>query len=222
MKAIDLGNYSAVPTQEQVRCIIEAGYTKAIVGTSFGSVWQAQITAFEQGGMDVDEYVFPGHQPRSSRPFWIDCETGDATIQAIRALAPTATGIYTRRGWWTSETGDWDIKSEFPHLKLWDASYGDPPPAFVPYGGFTEREIHQWHDSTNLCGLNVDLNIIEQEARMYDDQTIDVKFLKAIAFLQGQMKDDRNALADAIAELAQANATSFKGIEDRLTALEGK
>lgn len=60
------------------------------------------------------------------------------------------------------------------------------------------------------------------EARMYDDQTIDAKFLKAIAFLQGQMKDDRNALADAIGKLAQANATSFKGIEDRLTALEAK
>lgn len=60
------------------------------------------------------------------------------------------------------------------------------------------------------------------EARMYDDQTIDVKFLKAIAFLQGQMKDDRNALADAIGKLAQANATSFKGIEDRLTALGAK
>lgn len=216
MKAIDLGNYSAVPTQEQVRCIIAAGYMKAIVGTSFGSVWQQQIEAFERGGIDVEEYVFPGHQPRSSRPFWIDCETGDATTQAIRALAPTATGIYTRRGWWVSETGDWDIKTEFPHLRLWDASYGDPPPAFVPYGGFSGRAMHQWHDSTLLCGLNVDLNIME--ARMYDDRTIDLKLITVIK----ELANTRDALKDAILALGQANAGSFKAIEDRLKALEAK
>ncbi len=35
--------------------------------------------------------------------------------------------------------------------------------AFVPYGGWTKRAMHQYTGSTRLCGAKVDLNTIEEE-----------------------------------------------------------
>ena len=159
---IDLANYTAIPTAQQVQCLRDHGIKRAIVGTSFGEVWDEQVAALELGGIECQEYQFPTRVRGTHRKVWLDCETPEATVSAISAVAPRVHGIYTRRGWWQSETGDWDIVNAFPHLKLWEAHYGDPPPAFVPFGGWTQRSIIQYHDSTLFCGLNVDLNVIEE------------------------------------------------------------
>src|SRR5207302_10247789 len=68
--------------------------------------------------------------------------------------------------------------AEFPWRKLWAAAYNDPPPHFVPVGGWTSRAIVQWAGSVTLCNLNVDLNIVEEEpmADTYTKAEIDQKF----------------------------------------------
>ncbi len=206
--AIDCGNYSAVATPDQVRCLMEAGYTKAIVGTSFGTVAAAQIAAFERGGMDVEEYQFPNAVRPTARPWWLDCETDAADVATIQRLCALPegerpTGIYTRRIWWQDNTGDWDIKGAFPWLRLWDAAYSDPPAPFVPFGGFTTRAMHQWHDSTTLCGLNVDLNIVEEEEIM--DAPTKGEF-GALFALTLQIGNSLNAIATAFAGHVQQAA----------------
>lgn len=159
---IDLANYTTIPTVAQVDDLKDSGVRRAIVGTSFGLVWLRQIKALEEGGIEVQEYQFPGRLRATHRKVWLDCETPEATVDQIRRDAPKVHGIYTRRGWWTDETGDWKIAKEFPHLRLWEAHYGYPPPVFLSFGGWMVRDIIQWHDSINFCGLNVDLNVIEE------------------------------------------------------------
>lgn len=241
--AVDFSSFTDIPSPDQVECWRNQGVTRAIIGTRGNRRnFAAQAQACKDGGLEVEAYIYlywnePGTtQARNALDIingmasriWVDVEFDDNNpwpgslgvqnvLYACFSELPADTGLYTSRSMWAQAQ-----VQGYGDRALWDANYGSPPRPWVPYGDWTSRELVQYAGSVSLCGLNVDLNIIEQEARMYDDQTIDVKFLKAIAFLQGQMKDDRNELADAIGKLAQANATSFKGIEDRLTALEAK
>lgn len=243
MKALDCANYSPIPTQDQLAEMKAQGYGLAIVGCSYGQVAHSQLLAFSGAGMAVEAYAWVSFgndwqrlidralaaiKDTPVRRFWLDCEEEPKaanTTQRIReardyaaSLTSLPLGIYTGGWWWVPNTGDWQGMNDLP---LWTADYRTPDDKGPKlYGGWTQAAIWQFADHVPL-DFNADDNIV-LGGRMYDDQTIDAKFLKAIAFLQGQMKDDRNELADAIGKLAQANATSFKSIEDRLTALEAK
>lgn len=80
-------------------------------------------------------------------------------------------GIYTGRWWWTSHGQN---NTDFSYLPLWDAAYLSEAPVpdlsrmpqdvnlgFRPYGGWSTRDIWQWHNTTALCGHSVDLNVLE-------------------------------------------------------------
>ena len=173
IKAVDLSNWSAIPTPAQVQCLKDQGYSHAFVGSSFGSVWRQQIAALEKGGMVVGEYMFPEHVHDTDRDWWLDIERSPGTTvtqQTVRAAINDAVnkpkGIYSNRTAFVDCIGfDWRIKQEYEWLACWDANYGDLPRPFIPFGGFTieDRIITQWAGSTNLCGLNVDLNVMEDE-----------------------------------------------------------
>lgn len=196
-RAVDFANYSAIPTPDQVRCWIDQGYTKAIIGTSYPRdngpnanprytyIADQQIAVCEANGVDVEEYQFVGRYRATPRRWWLDVELNE-TVGDIRAavLHGKPYGIYTRKGIW--DTFDWNIVAEFPDLKLWDASYGNPLADFRPYGGWTSRAMHQWHDSTTLCGINVDLNIVEQEEDMDAPTKGEFQALAALVVKQGQ------------------------------------
>lgn len=76
-------------------------------------------------------------------------------------------GIYTSQSKWPLHTGN---TTAFSKLALWDAHWrypsGDsrgidqPPPAFVPYGGWVSPTIVQYAGDVQYCGLNLDLNMV--------------------------------------------------------------
>lgn len=225
-RAVDFGNYTAIPTPDQVRCWIDAGYTRAIIGTSFsrrnadGSytyVATDQIAVCEANGMDVEEYQFVGHLRPTTRRWWLDVELGES-IDSIRAAVATGKpyGIYTRRGAWPD---GWDIVSEFPDLKLWEAHYADPPPAFVPFGGWTERAMVQWHDSIDLCGLNVDLNIIEED-EMPEVTKGEFAALFGLAYQTSKVVQALGAGLIAVAQTAGTDHDELEKVKLELDELE--
>ena len=112
---------------------------------------------------------------------WLDFEddrpnAGPVQPQQVREaigecdLVGMPTGIYTRRFYWRDMAGN---TPEFSYLPLWDATYKASAPiplwhlepqdmsGFIPYGGWNRALIHQWHNTTNLDGIGVDLNVRE-------------------------------------------------------------
>lgn len=118
--------------------------------------------------------------------FWLDFEdpppqygawpppaaTVGLIAEAVEATAAAhlQPGIYTGRPFWVDRTGN---STAFAHLPLLHADYGpflhpydfDNLPdldAWRPYGGF---ELHTWqfHNTTDLCGFSVDLNLRRDE-----------------------------------------------------------
>ena len=174
--AADVSNWSHIPTDADIAALKALGVTRAVVGTSFPHqnsdgtytwIGDDQCRAFEAAGFEVQEYQFIGHYRPTTRVWWLDVELNE-TEEQIRAavIATHPTGIYTRRGVW--ETLDWDIVAEFPGLKLWNADYGTPPRTFIPYGGWPEPTMVQYHDTMDIgTGLEVDLSYYEEE----DDMT---------------------------------------------------
>lgn len=152
MKAIDVANYTQVPTAEQLDCLRADDVGRAIVGGSFGDVAPRQALAFCGAGMELEGYAWLTSQawyvPTAARAvsqldgrpvqrWWLDCEenmgllTSHAVRERIRDVlalfvvaAPSARrGIYTRREWWVRETDDWRIVEEFPALDLFESHY---------------------------------------------------------------------------------------------------
>lgn len=124
MLGIDCGNYTPVPTPAQVAQLRAVGVRFAIIGTSYGTVAEAQLAAFKAGGLVVAEYQFPEAWNPTQRPWWTDCELPTATPERIRAaLADNSSGPYSRSGWWGDHYPSWDLQAEFPRSKLWDARY---------------------------------------------------------------------------------------------------
>jgi len=114
------------------------------------------------------------------RRLWLDCEDKAAALstdqvlnaihQAVEAAGTFPTGIYTGSWWWTPNTLDSTWFSEIP---LWHAAYpldtGPETPeselaqrfkGLPRYGGWTHPAMWQHQGSTELCGLNVDLNYL--------------------------------------------------------------
>jgi GH25 family lysozyme M1 (1,4-beta-N-acetylmuramidase) len=71
-------------------------------------------------------------------------------------------GIYTGRGVWL-QLGNWQTFNDVP---LWDANYLTRE--WIPYGGWAERYGHQYQGTTNLDGVEVDLNTFTDPAVAVD------------------------------------------------------
>ena len=139
---------------------------------------------------------------------WVDCEQYlslptpptarlvEHIREAVAACEGIACGIYTSRYWWQSATGD---TTEFAHLPLWDARYvtreGEPVPQFVPYGGWTGALTTQWRANVTLCGVNVDLDVREEDEGMssveYESLTARIEQLRAA---EGELLRQEGAL----------------------------
>lgn len=172
-RAFDLANFTAVPTHAQMGCLKAQGYTHAYVGSSFGDAADYQIARLSRGGFVVGEYMFPTRTHDTDREWWLDAELSPGTVinqttirDTIKAATNKPKGIYSNRTAWLNVIGfDWNVKAEFPWLKLWDANYGwTMPRPFNAFGGFVlaDRIITQW-SPLGLCGLNLDLNVMEDE-----------------------------------------------------------
>lgn len=165
-EAVDFANYSGIPTSEQVATWVHAGYRKAIIGTSYGTIAPTQVARCLAGGMEVAEYQWP----QSFSPLlaggecWLDVEDAtpyapNVTREQLRNIClqhPQLEGIYSSVVQWRFLMGDYRIADEFPHLKCWDANYSDD--VWRPWGGFTKRDIFQHSGSVSLAGFTVDLN----------------------------------------------------------------
>ncbi len=183
-------SYSVIPSPQQVADLHALGFVGVIVGSSYkNNTAQAQLAAYEAGGMRTEEYQFPSALRPTTRPWYVDAELADATLEALRdALRIGSQGPYSRKGWADENLPDWDCKAEFPNAELFDARYvhGDGPCriqyaidtggdvfaaieserswilSFKPYWGFTKAKITQWHNSITICGVNMDLNEYEE------------------------------------------------------------
>lgn len=109
---------------------------------------------------------------------WLDAEDSTHPYDEAQLLACVdicnirgiPCGIYTGRWWWEPKTHN---SETFRNLPLWHAEYvTDRPEAlidltevnisgFKPYGGWDHVTLWQFHDTTTLCGYNVDLNAYE-------------------------------------------------------------
>jgi hypothetical protein len=152
MSAIDVANFTAVPTDDQVRCLRDSGVTRAIVGASYGYVARGQWQAFAGGGLELEGYAWLTSQAWYDttvgsalrqlaglpvQRWWLDCEEdmGVLIVEAVRerirhalsmfaATSPAARrGIYTTASWWQEQTNGWDIVAEFPDVDLFEAHY---------------------------------------------------------------------------------------------------
>lgn len=97
-----------------------------------------------------------------------------ATIRGhLQFLGETLFGVYTGRWWWVPRTGDWNVKAEFPNLRLWHAAYNSahiPPtlqqfiagPVGGFYAGFTELEAWQY-TSDGIDGVSCDVSVRRME-----------------------------------------------------------
>lgn len=195
--AIDISNYSGRITARQVACWKAAGVALVVVGTQDAAIASQQLSMLRDGGIAREAYVYlylssptaPQVQaaesiiaPYGCRRLWLDAEDDQGALSsfavrealiAARKAVTAPLGWYTRRGWWRQATGDYQGFRADP---LWDARYPAPGsdviPAFIPYGGWTAPAMTQYHDTTTLCGVSVDLDVEEpmtpEERQQFD------------------------------------------------------
>jgi hypothetical protein len=116
------------------------------------------------------------------RQMWLDVEdqaavqydqaTIEQKIQAamdrcdqVPVTGGRKTGVYSGRWWWADKRYGNDTTA-FSDRVLWDSDYDglDTTGGFVPYGGWRERTIKQYHGTTTLAGVpNVDLNVLSDD-----------------------------------------------------------
>lgn len=187
--AIDVSNYTGPITVDQARCLREQGVEHVIAGTQVPSVTRVQLEAALAAGMTIDAYVYlywrrdvaavvrEALRALEGLPagcLWLDCEDQTAGLspaevvelieRAHEACGPQPAGIYTGRWWWPNATAD---SSAFSQLPLWHAEYtrsSDERPdfdSFTAYGGWTRPRMWQYRGTTVLCGVSLDLNLLE-------------------------------------------------------------
>lgn len=68
--------------------------------------------------------------------------------------------VYTGYWFWAGKMGN---PTGCEHLPLWDASYGTEPALEMTYryGGWEVRAIHQFRGTTNIDGVEVDLDLVD-------------------------------------------------------------
>jgi hypothetical protein len=186
-RAIDIANYTTIPTPQQVACLLNNGWSTCVVGCSYGNIAHLQLRMCAQYGMKVEAYAWITH-PFSYGPIdkalgvieglpvkriWLDAEADtngrtpqqvvsdiDAAINYTRSRRPDlAIGIYTANWWWGPRTGS---STKFKDYPLWLANYvPDPTPDKVPlFGGWTKAALWQYAGTVETCGLNTDRNLI--------------------------------------------------------------
>lgn len=232
-RAIDFANYTAIPTSSNVADLKAGGFTRAIVGCSFGSVGRAQLAACLNGGVGAEAFAWVTAQEHWRPPLdhalaaihglpvgrlWLDYEEAALTEarlrEAIDYVAPLRPdlqlGIYT-------SASCWNVAGDFTRYPLWFARYvSHPDPDDLPlFGGWTSAAMWQYCGSTNTCGFsNVDLSLIlEEEERMYTDQQIDEKLIRAIAAARDAGEQASNMQIGRVLQTLGA-------LGDRLSALE--
>ncbi len=190
-RALDVSNYSGVFSTEVVAGWRQLGFTHLVCGTQRPAITRKQLEAALAGGMSIDAYVYlywrfdvadqlrTALQTVAGLPvgwLWLDCEDAATGLapevvvslidEAVRACGERPHGIYTGRWWWGPATGD---STAFSHLPLWHAEYSSGPEflpdfdGFRPYGGWTRPVMWQFQGTTQLCGVGVDLNVLDVE-----------------------------------------------------------
>lgn len=214
MKAVDVANYTAVPTPAQVQCLIADGYTTAIVGCSYGQVARSQLMAFSDNGMKIEAYAWITHPLNTLlleraltviaglpvTRLWLDAEADtngrtpagvvadiNGAVEYCQKVRPDlALGIYTGAWWWTPRTGN---SQETWGLPLWLANYRDTDNPLaeseIP-GGWTREStaIWQYAGTIETCGLNTDRNLILEEDEMTPAQMAELKAYMDMKFIQ--------------------------------------
>lgn len=233
--AIDFANFTAVPTPANTADLMAGGFTRAIVGCSFGSVGAAQLAACLDGGMETEAFAWVTAHDHWQVPLdhalaaidglpvrrlWLDYEEAALTEgrlrEAVEYVAPLRPdlqlGIYTR-------ANCWNVAGDFTQYPLWCARYvSDPRPGDLRlFGGWMSAAMWQYCGSTDACGFsNVDLSLIlEEEDRMYTDQQIDEKLIRAIAAARDAGEQASNMQVGSVLK-------TLGSLGDRLTALEAK
>ncbi len=187
----DISNFSAVPNREQLDGWWERGIRFVVVGCQRDSAAHGQLQALiADGRFELEAYQYyywdGSEVERTQRAtrimanfglkrLWIDVEEArgaaaqEQVCQTIRnAVAATRAagmepGIYSGGWCYPDLTGN---TKEFADLPLWTAAYppDKQPPDFAtfrPYGGWARPSIWQYTGSSDLCGINVDLNARE-------------------------------------------------------------
>lgn len=97
----------------------------------------------------------------------VDVEIAPTTAQTVRTACTLVEAdglrpiIYSRLGFWKDELGN---TTQLQDVPLWDARFGIPPALGVPgYGGFEKRTGHQHEENILLDGIDVDLNVFDEE-----------------------------------------------------------
>jgi len=246
-RALDVSNYSGVFAAEAVACWRSLGYSHVICGTQQAETTRAQLATTLAGGMSADAYVFlywhlpPAAQVQAALAaiagfpvgrLWLDCEDaveGRAPEQvvgligeAVAACGDLPCGVYTGRWWWLPSTGD---SAAFSHLPLWHAEWTSGPDvlpsfdAFRLYGGWSRPAIWQFQGTTQLCGVDVDLNLMEQplpaplppsERDELEALRAERRFLRAL--LDGRYRF-RPSSAPPAAELMRRQGEAFVPLE---------
>lgn len=162
------------------------GVKGGIIGTQDAAITKAQMTAVHGGGGGLMAYVYlyfagdPVAQVNTAldrcagfpvQVLILDCEdpfaenlTERATLDFIHAAAKACdnrirSAIYTAPYWWKRQTKNSTEFSTFPLHHASADSNGDLDP--VDYGGWKGRPyIEQYAFDQNLCGVNVDLNVM--------------------------------------------------------------
>jgi hypothetical protein len=188
---VDIAHFSAVPRPDQLEGWWRQGIRFVIVGCQRDSSAHGQLqalTADDRFQLEAYQYyIWDGSEAERAarahkimrdfglRRLWVDVEEARGqtpqmqVCQAIRNVvlatrsAGFEAGIYTAAWCYPEITGS---ATEFSDLPLWHAAYPanrEPPSfdTFKPYGGWQRPAIWQYVGTTDLSGINVDLNVRE-------------------------------------------------------------
>lgn len=229
-RAIDVSNYSGQINGATISCWRNQGYDHLICGTQRREITRQQLQT-AQAEITLDAYVYLywsrdiAAQVREALEtisglnvgrLWLDCEddAGGRTPEQVVSLIRDAVaacdnfpnGIYTGRWWWQPSTGD---SQEFAGLPLWHAEYTAHPnvlpdfDGFRPYGGWTRPSMWQFQGTTNLCGVTVDLNLMDAEAPVQPlnpDERWELDVLRAGRRFEQALHNGRFALRPAASD----------------------
>ncbi len=119
------------------------------------------------------------------------------------------TGIYTRRNFWIDQLGN---SVEFSNEPLWDANYNDKIGISpVDYGGWIKADAHQYRGTTNLYGVDVDLNFFDEVDMGSEVESRLVALEAAILALTNQqsaLQEDSDGLHLALAKTGILDAAN--------------
>lgn len=108
----------------------------------FGMIW-----------FDVEGAQYWTTNPSTNRAFFL------SMVEGAREAGVHA-GVYVQKWFWEQIMGgNWDV-SQY-HMPVWYAHYDDRPSYYdwVPFGGWREPAMKQYHGTTNICGCGIDKNV---------------------------------------------------------------